>query len=202
MLLRLEVGFERGDQLTGHFDFAVGDLNVFKTVEQLHFACGDNLVGIHHRRNHQLAVYRANSCQVLLGAHDKAGNTDLPCFLHRGHQELVGLLSIDAWRQVVLSVVEDRVDVGEVDELLQIDCLHRLGIEGIELFGSDRDVLTVGQFKTLDDLFVGNLFAGDRRYPLLLDAAAGRSLDLVEAHVLTTHRAKELDRDVYQPEAH
>ena len=111
MLRWLKVGLESGDQLAGHLDFAVGDLNFVEPVEQLDLGRGHNFVGVDHGRNHELAIDRANCGQVLLGAHHKAGDADLACLFHRGDQELVGLLGIGTRGEVVLGVVENGVDV-------------------------------------------------------------------------------------------
>ena len=41
------------------------------------------LVGVHHRRQHQPPVDRADRGEVLLRAHHEAGDADLAALLHR-----------------------------------------------------------------------------------------------------------------------
>jgi hypothetical protein len=97
-------------------------------------------------------------------------------------------------------VVEDRVDVRELDEVLDLDRLGLLGLQRLELPGLDDHVAVGGQLEALDDVLVRDLVAGRRVDALLRDAYAGFAAELVEAHGLAVDRAVELDRDGDQAE--
>jgi len=96
-------------------------------------------------------------------------------------------------------VVVDRVDLGEVDELLDVDRLGRLGIERVELLGVDQDVAIGAELIPLDDLLERHLIAGRRIHPFLADPGAGLAGELVEADRLRGGGAVELDGDVDEP---
>ena len=88
-----------------------------------------DLVGIDHRRHDQHAVLGAQGGQVLLRPHDEAGDGDLVLLLHGPGEQRVGLLGRLVGGHVVGRVVVDRVDLVEVDELLDVDAAAGLGVE-------------------------------------------------------------------------
>jgi hypothetical protein len=98
-------------------------------------------------------------------------------------------------------VVEDRVDVGKVDEVLDLDRLRLLRVERVELLGLDHDVAVGRELVALDDLLVRDLLAGRGVDPLLADPRTSLARKLVEADRLGRSCAVELHRDVDQPEA-
>ena len=97
-------------------------------------------------------------------------------------------------------VVEDRVDLRELDEVLDLDGLGLLGLQRLELAGLDDHVAVGRELEALDDLVVGDLVARRRVDALLGDAHAGLAAELVETHGLAVDRAVELDRDGDQSE--
>ena len=105
-----------------------------------------------------------------------------------------------ARRQVVGVVVVDRVDVGELDEVLDLDRLGLLGLQRLELAGLDDHVAVGRELEALDDVVVGDLVARRGVDALLRDAHAGLAAELVEAHGLAVDRAVELDGDGDQAE--
>ena len=115
-------------------------------------------------------------------------------------QQPVGLGPAGPRRQVVGVVVEDRVDVGELDEVLDLDRLGLLGLQRLELAGLDDHVAVGRELEALDDVVVGDLVARRRVDALLRDPHAGLAAELVEAHGLAVDRAVELDGDGDQAE--
>ena len=97
-------------------------------------------------------------------------------------------------------VVEDRVDVGELDELLDVDRPGLLRVERVELVALDDDVAVGRELVALDDVLVGDLVAGARVDAALLDAHAGLAVELVEAHRLARDGGVELHRHRHQTE--
>jgi hypothetical protein len=137
----------------------------------------------------------------LLGAHDETGDADLLRLLHRRGQQLVRLGRRLVGHEVVTRVVEQRVDVDEVDELLDVDRAHRFGVQCGELVVADGDVLTGGELVALDDVLVGDIALVGARDPLHLDTGTRLGVDLIEVDGLTGHGTEELHRDVDQAEA-
>jgi hypothetical protein len=86
-----------------------------------------HLVGVDHRRQHEGAVLGADGAEVLLRPHHEAGHAHLAALLHRLGEQGVGLGGRLVGRHVVRGVVEQRVDVDEVDELLDVDRAARSG---------------------------------------------------------------------------
>ena len=166
-LLGHELAVERLDQLTGHRQLLLVEHDV---VELGQLGDGDrivDLVGVHHRREQELAVLGPDRGQVLLGAQHEVGDADLAFVLHRLGEEGVGLTRL-VRREVVRAVVEDRVDVDQVDELVDVDRAHRLGIERRQLFVADHDERARRHLVALDDLLPGHLLAGVGGDALLL----------------------------------
>ena len=127
--------------MLGHRQLALVDVDLVEGLE-LGDAFGVvDLVGIDHRREQQLAVLRAHRREVLLRAHDEASDADLLRPFHGLGQQGVGLHRRLVGSEVVGRVVENRVDVGEVDELLDVDRAHGFGVEGGQLVVVDEDVL-------------------------------------------------------------
>ena len=198
---RLELGAEALDELAGHRHLLVGDLDVGDRVELGDLLGRVELVRVDHRREHQPTVDRPDRGEVLLRAHHEAGDADLAALLHRALQQRVGLERGLVGRDEVGGVVEHRVDVGEVDELLDLDRARRLGVERGELLVGDEHVLTRCELVALRQRLGRHLGAVGLGHPLLLDAGARAGVDLVEVHRLARHRSEELDRDADQPEA-
>jgi len=98
-------------------------------------------------------------------------------------------------------VVEDRVDLVEVHEVLDVDCAGLLGGEAVELLRRDHHVALGADLVALDEVLVRDLLAGARVHALLLDALVVLAVELVEAHGLARDRAEQLHGDVHQPEA-
>ncbi len=166
-LLGLKVRFQIADQLPGHIDLAFGHLDVIEPVEQFDRRWCNNLIGIHHGREQEPTIGWTQGCDVLLGTHHKPRNPNLARFLHCRHQQLVGLLRLWAWGEVVGRVVKDRVDVGQVDELFKIDRFGRSRVERIEFIGRDDHIFAGGQLITLYEVLVLDLFTGLFAHALL-----------------------------------
>ena len=98
-------------------------------------------------------------------------------------------------------VIEDRVDLGELDEVLDLDRLGLLGLECLQLAGLDHDVAVGCKLIALDDVPVGDLLTRARIDALLRDAHARLARELVEAHALAIQGAVELHGHAHHPEA-
>ena len=200
VLLGLELGRQTLDQPVGHLDLTVGrfDVGPRQTVELLG---AHDLVGEVHRRQDQRVTDRPHRRQVLLGAHHDPGDAHHSGVLHGRQQQAIRLGAPVVGHQVVRAVEEQRVDVVEPDEVLDVDGVRRLGIERLQLLGLDQHIVAGRDFVALDDLVVGDLLVLLRAVPLLVDPGAVRLVQLVEPHVLLAHRGEQLHRHVDQPEA-
>jgi hypothetical protein len=104
-------------------------------------------------------------------------------------------------RHVIGGVVEERVDLIQVDELLDVDGAGGLRVEGGQLVVAHQHVFAGRQLVALRDRLVGHLLTVGGGHLPVLDPRAGAGVDLVEGHVLARHRSEQLDGDVDQPEA-
>src|SRR5262249_54816700 len=94
-----------------------------------------------------------------------------------------------------------RVDVVEVDEVLDLDCAGPLGIELGELVLGQYHVLVGRVLVPLDDLLVGDLLAVGLRHALVPDPRAVTLTELAKTDGLLRDRAVELHGHVQKPEA-
>ena len=196
----LEVRHQGLDQLLGHRQLALAGLDVAVDRDLVERVGRDDLVGEEHGLHRDHPAVRPQGHQVLLGAQHHARDAHPARVLHGVEQKLVGLGRAGVRHEVIGMVVEDRIDLIELDEVLDVDGPGLLGFERVQLVGADRHVAIRGDLVTLDDLLVGHLFAFGVD-PLLTDARARLRVDLVEAHGLLRDRAVQLHRDVDQPEA-
>ena len=201
VLRRLEVRGQRVDQLLGHLELAVRGLEVLRLGHVVEVVGGHDLVVEDHRLHRQhVAGGGADRDELLLGAQHDARDRHLAGLAHRLEQQRVGLARALVGDEVVRVVVEDRVDVLEVDEVLDVDRARLLGRDRVELLGRDDDVALLGQLEALDDLLVGHLLLRHRVDPLLGDPVAGVGVELMEADGLARDRREELDGHVDEPE--
>ncbi len=129
---------ETVDQLVRDAQFTVGDLRAGGDVEFLGVA---DLVVEVQRLEHDHVVGDAERGEILLRTHDEARDRDALAALHRGPQERVRLLGPLLRNDVVRLLEVDRVDLGQLDEVLDVDraCLPRL--DGREFLGGEHHVL-------------------------------------------------------------
>ena len=201
VLVGLERSRERLDELLGDVELALGDVDVGRGRDLVDAVGLDDLVGEEHRRHAQdVIVHRAQGDERLLGADDHPRDGDAAGLAHGLDEQPVGLCSAGPRREVIGVVVEDRVDLRELDEVLDLDGLGLLGLQRLELAGLDDHVAVGRELEALDDLVVGDLVARRRVDALLGDAHAGLAAELVETHGLAVDRAVELDRDGDQSE--
>ena len=127
---------QRVDQLLGHRQLAVGGLGLgdasssssrsggsTSSPNSIVVSVSTSPVG---RSAHSCCLERSTTRPI----------ADLARLAHRVEQQPVGLGAAGGRREVVGVVVVDRVDLGEIDELLDVDRLRRLRIERVELVGS------------------------------------------------------------------
>ena len=201
VLRGLEVRRQRVDQLLGHLELAVRGLEVLGRGHVVEVVGRHDLVVEDHRLHRQhVALAGADRDELLLGAQHDAGDRHLAGLAHRLEQQAVGLPRALVGDEVVRVVVEDRVDVLEVDEVLDVDRAGLLGGDRVELLGRDHDVALLGQLEALDDLLVRDLLVGHGVHALLGDAVARVGVELVEADGLARDRRVELDGHVDEPE--
>ena len=199
VLLRLEVGGQRLHERLGHRDLLLAHLDSVEALEFGDLRRVDDLVGVRQRRHHQPAVLGADRRRVLLVAHDEAADGDLAARLHRPRQQHVGL----GWAvrcEVVRGVVVHRVDLGQVDELLEVDRLRRHRHERLELVRIDHDVAALGDLVALDDVVVADFLTGFGVDLPVADARHVALVELVERHALAPDRVEQLDGDRHQSE--
>ena len=203
IVVGLEVAGQGLDQLLGHLELALLGLLGLLLLEDLAVEVlgrGDLVVEAHRGQGEDV-VHRADRGQMLLVAEHEAGDRDLARLLHRLHEQRVGARGALVGTEVVGLLEVDRVDVVEIDEVLDLDRAGPLRVELGELVAAQDHVLVGRVLVALDDLLVGDLLAVGLGDPLVLDPRAVALTELAEAHGLLGDRAVELHGHVEQPEA-
>ena len=98
-------------------------------------------------------------------------------------------------------LVVERVDLVQLDEVLDVDRAGLLRGERLELLRRDHDVAVGAHLEALDDVLVGHFLAVGGTDALLLDPRPVGVVELVEPDRLLLNRAVQLDRHVHQAEA-
>jgi hypothetical protein len=138
---------------------------------------------------------------VLLVAENESRDGDLARVLHGLDEEGVGALGALVGPEVVGLLEVDRVDVVEIDEVLDLDRAGLLGVQLGELVAAEHHVLVRRVLVSLHDLLVGDLLAVGLGDALVPDPGAIALPELTEAHSLLGDGAVELHRHVEQPKA-
>src|SRR5436305_12706996 len=120
--------------------------------------------------------------------------------MERVMQQAVGVASFIAGAQVVGPVIEDRINLLLVHEVLELDRAGAFAGGGVDLVLIEQHILTASDLVTLRDLLVRNLLALLRADPLLLDRRAIGSMHLVKVHAPVLNRRMHPDRFVDPPE--
>ena len=120
---------------------------------------------------------------------------------HRVDEQRVRLLAALVGHEVVRLLEVERIDVVEVDELLDLDLVTALRLERLDLRRLDDHVLALRDLEAALDPVGGDLFAGRVGDLAVADARAGSLLELVEAHVFVLRRADELHGHLHESEA-
>ena len=202
VLVGLEVGGERLDQLLRHVELALLGLRRLLGEDVVAQVLGlRHLVVEAHRRHRQDVVHRADRGEVLLVAKDEAGDRDLAGVAHRLDEQGVGLLGALVGAEVVGLLEVDGVDLVEVDEVLDLDRAGLLRVEVRELLARQGHVLVGGELVALDDVVVGDLLAVCLGHALVAHPGAVLLAQLAEAHGVLRDRAVQLHRHVQQAEA-
>ena len=179
----IPVRAHRVEELGG--DPQVAGIGLGASRQVVDLRAGHDLVGEAHRRHRQHTVEWPDGGEVLLVAHDHRADPDEALVLHRRQQQLVGLLGRVVGRhQPVGALVVDRVDVGEGDEVAQLDRPGRLRLQFGELVLVERDVATLADVEPELDVVGVDLLAGPFGHLLVADPRAGALLQLVEVHVV------------------
>jgi hypothetical protein len=97
----------------------------------------------------------------------------------RGEQAIRAVAAL-AGAEVVDLVDVLTVDLGERDELHDLDHLRRLLLERLQLFGREDDVLILGELVSLDRLLASDSLAVLRADVLLLESGAALLVKHVE----------------------
>ena len=142
---------------------------------------------------------RADRDEALLVADDNARDRHLVRLLHRVEQQPVGLRGRRVGHEVVRVVVEDRVDLVEIDEVLDLDRARLLGSERVELRRRDDHVAVRADLIALDEPLVRDLLARLRTDAAAAGSARRLTVDLVEAHGLLETALKSLTGMLTRP---
>ena len=132
----------------------------------------------------------------------KRPDRDLAQLVHHLDEQAVRLGRVLVGHEVVRLLEVERVDVGEVDEVLDLDRAGSPSACSAAISSLlDDDVLAGLDLVALHDLVGRDLFAGLLRDPAVADAGAGVLLELVEADVLRLRGRHQPHRHRHEPEA-
>ena len=113
---------------------------------------------------HQRVLVGPDGNEVLLVAHDHGGDADTVGVRHGLAEQRIRLVGAGALGgEVVAGPEVDRVDVGLVDEVGDLDLAGLLGLGALELLVAHDDVLAAAQVEAPDDLVVRHLLARSAR---------------------------------------
>ena len=199
--LRIPVGRQRVDEHVGHLHRLRLRLRppARQTVD---IGTRHDLVGEAHGRHRQHAVERPHRGQVLGVAHDDRADRHPFPVLHRRQQQLVGLLGgVAVGRQPVGPLVVDRVDLGEPDEVGDLDRAGRRRPQLVEFVLVEGHVAALADLEAQLDVVRVDLLARLLRHLAVADARARLLLELVEVHVVVADGGERLDLHVHQTEA-
>jgi len=145
------------------------------------YSCSDRTRRVAQQRTDETLLQRLERDNVLAVGENHAADRDLvqlPDGLPDHREGVVTDLAVGT--QVVRTDQIARVDVGRVDELVDLDGPRRLQRQLLELLLGDLDVLSFVEFVALDDVFVRHLVTGIGVDLHVLDPVTGRSIELIE----------------------
>ena len=117
-------------------------------------------------------------------------------------QQLVRLFGgVAVGSQPVRALVVDRVDLGQPDEVGDLDRTGRRRPQFVEFLLVERDVAALADLEAQLDVVRVDLLAGLLRHLAVPDARPRLLLQLVEVHVVITDGGERLDLHVHQTEA-
>ena len=160
-----------------------------------------HLVGVVERVHHQPLVEGADQHDVLLAVTRPLRDRDLAGVVHRLHQQAVGLVGALLGTEVVGVLEVDRIDLGEGDELLDVDRAVRGGLERLQLLVGEEHVLFFRELVALHDLAALDDALAGRTEELLLDPAPAGLVQHVEGQRLGARRHVETYRNGHETEA-
>jgi hypothetical protein len=97
-------------------------------------------------------------------------------------------------KQIIWADQIPRINLTAVDELVDLDDSRRFQRDVLELFLRHLDKRVGVDLVALDDILVGDFFAGIGVHIDVFDAVAGLSVELVEGHLFRL-RGGRIERD-------
>ncbi len=148
VLGRIEgVGGELVDELHGEIDLGRLERHL---VAPLDVAEVSHLVGVVERVHHQSVLRLAHQDELLAAARREAGDGALAGALHRLAEKAVRLVAALVRTEQVGPVEVDGIDLGDGNELLDLDRLVALTLQRLELVRRQDRVLALGVLVPLD----------------------------------------------------
>jgi hypothetical protein len=144
-----------------------------------------DLIGIAQKRSHEPLVHRLERDDVLAVGQDHASNRDLVHLtdgLADDGESVVTDLTVRT--QVVRSDQITRIDLGAVDEFVDLDGPGRFQRDVLEFLLCHLDERVGVNLLALDDILFGDLLAGVGIDLGVLDAVARLPVELVEGYLL------------------
>src|SRR4051812_44245346 len=172
---------ERIDELFRHLDLALGGL-ASRSVE-LQLVRAHHLVVEAQSVEGYHVLERANGHQVLPVVEGEASDPRPSTAAERLVEQAVGVLGVAA-ADVVGLLVEDRIDVGGLDEVVEVDDLAAVAGRGLDLVLLEDDVPVLAHLVALDHLLVRDLLVLLGAHALVLDPASVPGVHEVEVNAL------------------
>src|SRR5215469_4267094 len=190
VLFRVPLAGKSFDELVrdlhlGVLEFDVGITEAFDFLDFL---------GVVHGVEHQAAFGGAQEDGVLAVVHGELGDGDVFAFLEGLGEQRVRAPARFLGKHVIGGIEVDRVDLGFLDELEDLHGLGGLGLDLLDLFGLDDDVLVLAEFVALDDLTAVDDLVLERANVLLLHPLQVGTVEHVEGDALTAGALQAADR--------
>src|ERR1700744_6508712 len=179
----LEAARLLADDVLGEIEHVLRDVHVLDLVEI--FIGAAHFVRVAQQRADQSFFHRLERDDVLAGGEHHAADRDL-VHLTDGltdHREGV-VADLSIWAQVVWPDQITRVDLGLLDELVDVDRTRGFQRNLIELFLRHFDELILFEHVALYDVLVGHFLAGVGVHLGVLDPVTGLAVELVERNLL------------------
>src|ERR1700722_1243197 len=190
VLARFKRRGQRIDQLHGQLRFRVLELGFL-----WFFPGGPNLIFVEHRVKREAAFERANDDNIFATEHRHFGNSGISGLPHRIEQQIIGSHATLIRLGVIRAFEVDRINLLALYKTQDFHRSRRLGFDLFELLFREQEILTLlvlvafNYLRAIHELFARGTIGR------LLDAAAARRVNLIEADSFGPRRRFERNRN-------
>src|ERR1044072_9991601 len=153
-----------------------------------------------HQLEHERVLERLHAREILAGLDHDLGDANLLPIGQRLAKEDIGFVAAFLRLKIIRLVEVHRIDLLQVDEILDVDGLGRFKINTLKILFVEDDELPFLVFVALDDLFPRNFLALIFRAPPIIHRAMILGAQETKFELLLPRRGVESDRYVDEAE--